>query len=233
MSMAISLLDKAERVCSDIKRNVIKISSENIKLKNDFGSVDKAINLANKYMSPISPGNSFYYTTAVEYPFSTEPYLSSRYSDGTFPVWYGSKTVETTVYETGYHFMKKLLKNSSLRSETLNSNRAVYSVFCDSVLISLLGKEKEKPELISKDYEFTQKIAKEIKRKGISGLISPSARRITGINYNIFEQSILSNVKHEVDLNYEFNLRERSLNVKDGTKSILNIKINIEDASII
>jgi hypothetical protein len=37
---------------------------------------------------------------------------ASRFSDGNYGVWYGSDTVETTVYESAYHWYRGVLANA-------------------------------------------------------------------------------------------------------------------------
>jgi len=43
---------------------------------------------------------------AIAWPVKN--WQASRFSDGTFGVWYGSESVETTVYESAYHWYKGL-----------------------------------------------------------------------------------------------------------------------------
>jgi hypothetical protein len=44
---------------------------------------------------------------AIGWPF--KHWQASRFSDGTFGVWYGCDTVETSVYETAYHWFSGFL----------------------------------------------------------------------------------------------------------------------------
>ena len=54
---------------------------------------------------------------AIAWPF--KHWQASRFSDGTDGVWYGSDTVETTVYESAYHWYRGLLADAGFDRETV------------------------------------------------------------------------------------------------------------------
>ena len=81
----------------------------------------------------------FHYSQAIGYPFETQPFMASRYGDGTFGVWYGSvDSLETSIFETAYHMIHDELNIFGLR-EIVVRERAVYLVFCEGILIDLMG----------------------------------------------------------------------------------------------
>ena len=124
--------------------------------------------------SPAVIHRGFQYSKSIiEYPFEKEPYLSTRFGDGTYGVWYGSIEMRTTVYETGYHMIKSELAVEGL-DEVIVRERAVYRVSCRVILIDLREKEKGFPKLIADDYGFTQRIGRRINKES-----NPS--RIKGI----------------------------------------------------
>ena len=47
---------------------------------------------------------------AIVWPF--KHWRASRFSGGTYGVWYGSDMVETTVYESAYHWYRRLLADA-------------------------------------------------------------------------------------------------------------------------
>lgn len=86
----------------------------------------------------------FHYTTAIDYPFATEPFLSTRFGDGSFGVWYGSLALETSIRETAFHMYRAESAVEGLQ-EIVIRERAVYLVLCQAVLIDLTGKEVDFP----------------------------------------------------------------------------------------
>ncbi len=85
---------------------------------------------------------SFHYTRSIiDYPFKNEPYLFTRFGDGTYGVWYGSLEMKTTVFETGFHMIQAERAVEGLDEEVVRE-RAVYRVQCSAILIDLRGKQK-------------------------------------------------------------------------------------------
>ena len=161
--------------------------------------------------SPAIIHRSFQYSKSIiEYPFEKEPYLSTRFGDGTYGVWYGSIELRTTVYETGYHMIKAELAVEGL-DEVIIRERAVYRVRCRAILIDLREKEKSFPKLVANDYSFTQRIGRRINKEGHPGLLAPSAR-CNGINVAIFNPGVLSDPQLHCYLTYSFD--PALLNVK-------------------
>ena len=66
------------------------------------------------FVSPVPtidrPFEEARWNDAIHYPF--RHWMKSRYADGSFGVWYGSDTVETSVYETLYHWRQGLLADA-------------------------------------------------------------------------------------------------------------------------
>lgn len=112
-----SLFDKVTQVRhldDDVYRNIVSLRiSENLfddllDDENDLASHDVLVNFEISHKEntcpPTMKDRAFYYSTAVEYPFNTDNFMSSRYSDATFPAWYASFALDTTIYET-LHWM--------------------------------------------------------------------------------------------------------------------------------
>lgn len=142
----------------------------------------------------------FHYSTAIEYPFITEPYVASRYGDGSFPVLYGSMDLETTVHETCYH-MAKFESHSEGIDEVIVRDRAVYLIHGQAVLVDLTNKRNTFPQLLSNEYSFTQQIGKRLSKEGHPGIMAPSAR-CDGINVVFFKKEVLSALRMHCYLTY-------------------------------
>lgn len=192
-----------------VKRNIVslRISQD---LFDDLTDGDPALThlaqqLEQEVKKDIPSGiinRSFHYTTAIEFPFASEPYLRSRYGDGSYAVWYASLDLETTIHETAYHMMREQLKIEGLK-EIVYQERAVYDVHCRALLVDLTDKRWSHPALVAPDYAPTQQIGKRLQREGHPGLLAPSARA-AGNNVAIFRKDVLSDPKVVCYLNYLF-----------------------------
>ncbi len=174
--------------------------------------------------SPAIIHRGFQYSKSImEYPFEKEPYLSTRFGDGTYGVWYGSIELRTTVYETGYHMIKAELAVEGL-DEVIIRERAVYRVRCRAILIDLRQKEKSFPKLVANDYGFTQRIGRRINKEGHPGLLAPSAR-CNGTNVVIFNPDVLSDPQLHCYLTYSFDPASLMVKVERTVgRTWLNVK---------
>lgn len=149
----------------------------------------------------------FHYSTAIEYPFQTEPFMHSRYGDGTYPVWYGSLELDTTIFETSWHMHKELSAIERMDEQVIRE-RAVYRVNCRALLFDLTGKETAYPELIAEHFHFTQALGRRIQEEGHPGLLVPSVRHIRsaqhGTNAVIFQQRVLRQARPYCYLTYTY-----------------------------
>lgn len=143
----------------------------------------------------------FHYTISITYPFENEPYLKTRYGNGSYGVWYGALALNTTIHETAFHMVKE---ESGIEGNTglIHRERAVYLIHCKALLIDLSGKEAEYPDLVGQDYGFTQQVGERVRREGHPGLLSPSTRHKSGINLVSFSPAILSNPRSSCYLTY-------------------------------
>lgn len=130
-----------------------------------------------------------YTRSIIEYPFKNEPYLFTRFGDGTYGVWYGSLEMKTTVFETGFHMIKAERAVEGL-DEVVVRERAVYRVQCRAILIDLRGKQKSFPELVADNYGFSRQIGQRMNREGHPGLLAPSSR-YNGTNMVIDRKSVV------------------------------------------
>lgn len=164
----------------------------------------------------VPPGfieRGFHYSLAIGHPFETQPCMASRYGDGSFGVWYGSvDSLETSIFETAYHMIRDESNIHGLR-ETVVRERAVYLVGCKGILLDLVGRERNYPQLVSDDYSFTQGIGRRLAREGNPGLQAPSAR-CRGVNVAIFNPGILSNPRQHLYLTYSFDPASGSVAVE-------------------
>lgn len=137
---------------------------------------------------------------AIGFPF--REWSRSRYSDGSFGVWYGSDSLETTIYETVYHWRNSLLADAGFTDAGIRIERRVHHVRCDAALIDLRSLVAEHPMLIdATDYTLTQQLGGRLHREGHPGLVTISAR-CTGNVYAILNPAVLSNPRPNCYLTY-------------------------------
>lgn len=139
---------------------------------------------------------------AIIWPFKN--WQSSRFSDGSYGVWYGGDSIETTVLESTYHWYRGLISDAGFEQERVSIERKLYSVACSTALLDFRPLVQEKyPDLIHKtDYSFAQSIGAKIHREGHPGLLTLSARHQDGENYVVFNPAVLSNPRHHCHLTY-------------------------------
>ena len=138
---------------------------------------------------------------AIEWPF--RHWQASRFSNGGYGVWYGSDSVETTVFESAYHWFRGLLHDAGFERERVFGERKVYRVLCTAALLDFRPVTAELPELLhSTDYQFAQTAGARIHREGHPGLLIQSVRRPQGENYAVFNPAVLSNPRHDCRLTY-------------------------------
>ncbi len=137
---------------------------------------------------------------AISYPFKN--WQRSRFSDGSFGVWYGSDLAETTVYETAYHW-HRFLCDAHFDKKEVPQERKIYSVFCDASLLDFRPLTEIYRELIDKtDYGLTHSVGAKIHHEGHPGLLTISARHKAGTVYAIFNPNVLSNARYLYALTY-------------------------------
>lgn len=154
------------------------------------------------YLSPTAnidrPFEEADWFNAIEFPF--KHWMASRFCDGSFGIWYGAESVETSVHETVHHWRKGILADAGYDQQVARGERQqiigerkVYWVRCDAALADLRQRISSHPELINREsHLFTQPIGARLKREGHPGLVTRSAR-CEGENYGVLNPAVLSN----------------------------------------
>ncbi|OYY60443.1 MAG: hypothetical protein B7Y50_07410 [Hydrogenophilales bacterium 28-61-11] len=139
---------------------------------------------------------------AVAYPFQPPNWSTSRFSDGSFGIWYGADSIETTVHETAWHWRNGLLADAGFDREGVRIERKVVWVRGDAALVDFRPEIKRMPELVHPtSYAATQPIGKRLHREGFPGLVSRSAR-CDGHIFGILNPGVLSNPVQACWLSY-------------------------------
>ena len=137
---------------------------------------------------------------AIGFPF--REWSRSRFSDGSFGVWYGSDSIDTTIYETIYHWRNRLLEDAGFTGPGIRIERRVHLVRCDAALIDLRSLVARHPMLVdATDYTLTQQVGGRLHREGHPGLVTISAR-CAGDVYAVMSPGVLSNPRPNCYLTY-------------------------------
>ena len=138
---------------------------------------------------------------AIQWPF--QHWQASRFSDGAFGVWYGSDSVETTVHESAYHWVRGLLRDAGFDQEAVIGERKIYSVACDAALLDFRPVVQDHPRLLHEtDYSLAQSVGVRLHREGHPGLVIPSVRHPVGENFVILNPAVLSQPRFSCQLSY-------------------------------
>jgi hypothetical protein len=200
-------------VHQDVARNIVSLR-ESQDLFDDLTEDPAEWLLAQKVEGEVKPPPYRSRTPLIDRPFEDAQWFNaiawpfkhwqaSRFSDGTYGVWYGSDSVETTVYESVYHWYKGLLCDAGFDRQEVIADRKVYWVACGAALLDLRAASNEYPDLLHpSDYSFCQSVGARIHREGHPGLLTPSVRRSAGENVVVFNPGVLSNPRLNGQLTY-------------------------------
>ena len=130
----------------------------------------------------------------------------SRFSDGTFGVFYAAKDLGTAVAETRFHREMFLGATDQPPSEL---DMRVYQVDLDGELHDVRGQMAICPLVYhGDDYTGGQNLARALRKAGSSGIAYHSIRCSSGECVAVFRPPILSNARQERHLCYKWNGRE-------------------------
>lgn len=157
----------------------------------------------------------------IDYNFSRSSI--TRFSDGSFPAWYGAKDLKTTFYETIPHWKKTYVDAPQFSQPATKGRRSIFTVQCDAALIDLRDHQ-----FIKTNYKDTQQIGARFQQEGHPGLLAKSVRISTGENIIVFQKSVLSNPAHHSDYIYEYDQKTQTVTVKyaDSEKKLLVLDKN-------
>jgi hypothetical protein len=166
-------------------------SMTNDRLRNEVGS----LNLVPPEDRISGPG-----TSPIMAAFTHLPPYGSRFTDGSFGVFYAGRTLETAIAGTKYHREAFLRATSEPRIEL---DMRVYAVDLDAVLHDIRGMRDTMLGIYDpSSYTASQALAIEIRNSGSSGFAYDSVRKPGGECVAIFKPRVLSNCRQERHLTY-------------------------------
>ena len=130
-----------------------------------------------------------------------EQVFVTRFSDGSFPVFYSSMDPETAEAEVRYWFSKFAGNPAGKRTAWYRRFKCSF----EGTVKDLQPKKGEWPALMhDNNYSFCNRLGAEAK-KDLDGLLAPSVRRLEGTNVPVFSRRTLSNARDSkpVPVTYE------------------------------
>ena len=124
----------------------------------------------------------------------------SRFTDGTYGVFYAANNLDTAIAETTYHRERFMRTTGEDRMEL---DMRVYLVDLAAALHDLRGRKAEYPLVYHNDnYAAGQHLAATLRKDGSNGIAYDSVRRQGGECVAIFRARLLSNCRQERHLCY-------------------------------
>ncbi len=197
----------------NVIRNIVSIRSSQ-DLFDDLTSSPQEWALAQQVEDEVKPPPYHSRTPVIHRPFEDAEWFNaigwpfkhwqaSRFCDGSFGVWYGCESAETSVYETAYHWFSGFLTDAGFEKEKVIGERKLYEVACDAALVDLRPLTATHSGLVHKtDYGYAQSVGARLHREGHPGLVTASVRHVAGQNYVVLNPDVLSNPRHHSQLTY-------------------------------
>ena len=155
----------------------------------------------------------FDYGSVITYPFVPHNWHATRWSDGlSYGVWYGSLELETTVYESVFHWHRFVMDAfPDIKKEVIGERRAL-EVRCRALLIDLRGSADAR--LVDRrDYSHTQRLGRYLHERSQNGLLARSAR-CQGVNAAVLDARCLSEPRDRCFLTYRMTPAEDRVTVE-------------------
>ncbi len=148
-------------------------------------------------------------------PFRRKPQLRrrghrTRFSDGSFPVFYSAIEAATAKAERLHWFRRDIGKSSGSRTAYFR----LFSCCFEGKYKDLRPKIDEWPELVDEDYEFCNALGAEAVATGLKGLLTPSARRAGGTNMPVFARDAISDPDEGVVVSATYDSSTEELSVR-------------------
>lgn len=124
----------------------------------------------------------------------------SRFTDGSFGVFYAAGDLDTAIAETVYHAERFMRRT---HEAPLELDRRVYLVDLDAVLSDIRGEQASRPLVYdSGNYAVGQHLAATLRASGSNGVAYSSVRKAGGDCAAIFRPKCLANCRQERHLCY-------------------------------
>lgn len=129
----------------------------------------------------------------------------SRFSDGTYGVFYCGREKDTAIAETCYH---SALFMGATNEPPMRLQMRLYAVEAAGEVVDLRAAAQADPRIIDPDdYSYAQGIGRKLRGEGTQGILYPSVRHPGGECLAALRTGILKNCQHSAYLEYNWNGR--------------------------
>ena len=127
----------------------------------------------------------------------------SRFSDGSYGVFYCAKTSLTSIAETRYH---STLFMAATHEPPMRLQMRLYSVDVSGSVTDLRAAARSHPDIVDPDnYNAAQAVGRSLRSEGTLGILYPSVRHTGGECVAAFRTALLKNCLHAAYLEYNWN----------------------------
>lgn len=131
--------------------------------------------------------------------------LGSRFSDGSYGVFYAAREKETAIAETRYHTTVFL---AATNEASIRVQMRLYAVDTMGEVADLRSANIHQPGILATDsYAESQSVGRTLRNAGAAGLIYKSVRRAEGECVAAFKPLLLKNCLHAAHLEYHWDGR--------------------------
>ncbi|MHB1187980.1 RES family NAD+ phosphorylase [Thiobacillus sp.] len=129
----------------------------------------------------------------------------SRFSDGTYGVFYCARNRDTAIAETQYH---SALFMRATSEPPMRLQMRLYTVEARGEVADLREASQAEPRIVDPDdYAYAQGIGRKLRSDGVQGILYPSVRHPAGECLAAFRTALLKNCLHAACLEYNWNGR--------------------------
>jgi len=129
----------------------------------------------------------------------------SRFSDGTYGVFYCARKRDTAIVETQYH---SALFMEATHEPPMRLQMRLYTVEANGEVADLREASHADPRIVDPDdYAYAQGIGRKLRSDGVQGILYPSVRHPAGECLAAFRTALLRNCLHAAYLEYNWNGR--------------------------
>lgn len=129
----------------------------------------------------------------------------SRFSDGSYGVFYCARKRDTAIAETRYH---AALFMAATDEPPMRLQMRLYTVEANGKVVDLREASRAEPRIVDPDdYGYAQGIGRQLRADGAHGILYPSVRHPAGVCLAAFRTTLLKNCLHAAYLEYNWNGR--------------------------
>jgi RES domain len=153
----------------------------------------------------------------MEGPFQRKPFLgnkfglTSRFSNGEWPVFYTAIGRTTAEKESTHHYGRKAAGDATARRAV---HYSIVRIEFSGEIVDLQPKLTDWPDLVTDDYAFCNGLGREAHTGGLGGLLSPSARNPGGTTVPALMPGTLSGPMVEATATLTFDRGSTKVEVK-------------------